>query len=151
MTAAIEFVAGDVVAGIRIPTREETFGKFVRRFGHTGAVIETLDGETRVIAKAERYVPGAEWLSGERPPVPMREPTPLYDELVESRARAVVPEWPESEAERTVEFARIQPAGLVRRLVRRLGLVRWSGTRVTAVVSSSVLFVGSGALWLVNR
>lgn len=46
-----------------------------------------------------------------------------------------------------------KPAGLVRRFVRRLKAVRWSGTRVTFAVASSTVFgaVGAGALWQVIR
>lgn len=44
-----------------------------------------------------------------------------------------------------------KPAGLVHRFLRRLALVRWSGTRVTAAASSGVTLAGSGALWLVIR
>ena len=38
-----------------------------------------------------------------------------------------------------------------RRFVRRLRLVRWSGTRVTAVVSSGMVLGSSGAMWLVTQ
>jgi len=157
MSTATDFAVGEVVAGVRIPTREDTVGKFVRRFGHTGAVIETPAGETRVIAKAQRYVPGAEWLSGNRPPVPRQESTPIYSAVVEEHALDTTPEWPEPETEvlpvdrPTVEFARIQPAGLWRRFVDRLAAVRWSGARVTFGSLSALVFVGSGALWTVIR
>ena len=64
-------------------------------------------------------------------------------------------EWPTeedlTEGEFSGELPAIEPASRMRRLVRRLKAVRWSGTRVTAAVSSGLVLVGTGAgaLWQV--
>lgn len=76
----------------------------------------------------------------ERKPLPHGQNTPIFDDVTERFARAAspdVPEWPEPDTEEvadsTVEFARVKPAGVWRRFVRRLRLVRWSVSRVAAV------------------
>lgn len=153
-TAPTEFAEGDAVAGIRVPNRAAAHGKFVRRFGKTGAVILTDSGETQVIAQARPYTAGEQWLSGEVPE--HGERTPIFDAVFEEHALDTAPEWPEPETEvlpvdrPTAEFAAVKP-GVFRRFMRRLALVRWSGTRVTFGAASAVVFVVSGALWTVIR
>jgi hypothetical protein len=91
-----------------------------------------------------------DWLSGELPPVPRDDSTPLFDEVTLRFA----PVWPvvEPSEDGTVpSMPPVKPAGLVRRAVRRFRLARWTAGRVTWGLSSAVLFVGSGALWLVIR
>ncbi len=96
-----------------------------------------------------------DWLNGPLPPspTPRDESAPIYDEVtgefpvmlpVED---GTVPSMPP--VNERAEFAR--NSWLWRRLFRRLRLVRWSGTRVTAAAASSVLFVVSRAMWLVTR
>lgn len=146
----MDFAEGDTVVGKRLQTGVEIRGKFVRQFGVTGAVVDTDDG-VRVVLDAKPFTPGDEWLSGERPPVPDQESTPLYDEISERLALAAganVPEWPVEQ-----EFARATPAGLWCRFNRLVKSVRWSGLRVAYGALSALAFVltGAGALWQVIR
>jgi hypothetical protein len=88
--------------------------------------------------------PEIDWLSGDLPPspVPRDDSTPIFDEVTQRFA----PVWPEQPVDGTVPP--MPPAGLVRRVVRRLRLVRWTpGRLVFGGASATVLLVTWAGSW----
>ncbi len=91
----------------------------------------------------------AAWLSGERPPLPHREKTPIFDEVTKELAAVEAvepePEWPTAEPdEPTVEFERVTPERFWRWLRSR----RWTPARVVVGSSSAlVLLVTAMGAW----
>lgn len=101
-----------------------------------------------------------EWLSGERPPLPRREKTVIFDAEFADRfnsATAELPVWPAAEPVEggvppvwprgaeppTVEFAPVRP----RRSMKRWLLDNLTVKRIAAGGLSAVVFVVTGAGW----
>jgi hypothetical protein len=90
-----------------------------------------------------------DWLSGNRPPLPRREKTPIFDDEFAGRLDAVLnnddPVWPGVDPDApTVEFRPVKPPRWSRRWWRE----NLSGARVAAAgASGAVLLWGLVGRW----